>query len=404
LKRRWILAFAAVVLGRAVAFASDAEPPKVELPLGPYVRPGRPLDVRVVGGAERVRAPGTPWALPQGERGDEFILQLTDATVGVLQLEVQRGGAIERVAQPVETLPADATIVGVRGDGAASPGTRPLRLSALGLPTVAEGWLLLDDIADGAAPPGATDLLRTLRELPPAARPFRVPLLFGTDEGAFVCAAKVAASAPRLPADVALVLELLAAAELVVLAILRFREASSVRHAAWLGVPAVVALAFLATPGRLPGALSATAVAVDAPGRVVLVYVEARRDGAARFVLPAGTTGAAMIRYSAADATVADASAGREVVLDLRAGESRLFAYAVERSFEALETSLPILGYSTTDARSPPPPKPLRNWLEGRGFERVRSTCMRFSGASLPRAADTVVIPAGSAWVLPPSK
>ena len=72
----------------AVSAQAD-DGPRIELPLGPYVRPGRPLDVRVVGGADHVRAPGTPWALPQGERGDEFLLQPTQETALRLDLTAQ---------------------------------------------------------------------------------------------------------------------------------------------------------------------------------------------------------------------------------------------------------------------------------------------------------------------------
>jgi len=400
LKRRWILAFALVAFAGSASAAPDGETPRVELPLGPYVRAGRPLDVRVVGGADRVRAPGTPWALPQGERGDEFILQLTDATVGVLALEIDRGGRIERVTQTVETLPADAVVVGVRGDGDVPAGARALRLPATGLPSVDEGWLLLDDVADGSAPAEAPAVLDLLRGMPPQARPFRMPLLFAPDGGAFVAGAKIAESAPKLPSDVALVLEVLAVAEVLLLVILRFRDASTVRRAAWLGLPPIAALAFVASPGRLPGAISATAFAVDVHERCVFVRVEARRAGVARFVVPQESTGAAMIRFSADDATVDGASAGREVVLDLRPGESRLFAYNTNLSWEA-----PLPAFGLDGARGGAVPGALESWLAGRGLmvsEARRS--LSTSVGALPRAEGAVVIPAGEVSVFPPSK
>jgi hypothetical protein len=399
-KRRWILAFAVAVLAGT---ASAGDPPKVELPLGPYVRAGRPLDVRVVGGAERVRAPGTPWALPQGERGDEFILQLTDATVGVLSLEVQRGGTVERVELPVETLPADATIVGVRDEGKAPEGTRALRLPQLGLPTVDEGWLLLDDVEDGVAPVDAVARLRYLRAISPDARWLVAPALLPAGAEAFDALARDAAAAPALPADAATVLVLLAGAELVILLLLRFRDASPTIRAAWLGLPPLAALVFLCLPGRLPGAVSATAFCVDgAPSRCVLVRVAARRDATCRFVLPAAASGAAMLRYSSSDATVAEAAVGREVSLVLRAGESRLFAYMF-RSPPGEGAGAGTSSLVRTHAGSPRLTDGLAAWLEGRGWT-VDTSRRPFSSVSLPAADGAVVIPVGGARVLPPSK
>jgi hypothetical protein len=394
-----IFAFAAVAFSSTAYAAPDDAPPKIELPLGPYVRPGRPLDVRVIGGADRVRAPGTPWALPQGERGDEFILQLTEATVGVLSLEIDRGGRVERTSMTVETLPVDKRVVGVRGDDAASPGALALRLPDSGLPTVREGWLLLDDVSGHVVPNAVEDSLRAIRDARAAARPFEEPLLFPPDPAAFVTMSRVAASAPMLPGDVGVLLALLAGVEVALVVVLRSRDVSRWRRAAWLAMPSLVATAFIFAGGRLPGALSATAGGLY--GRFplfVVVRVEARRDGHARFVLPDVASSAAMIRFSADDATVADASVGREVVLDLRAGESRLFAYSMRSNRESGVMQELSMYWSNPGS---PVPEALRSWIEGHGFD-AEGIDNPFTWMSLPRAVGTVVVPGAHALAATP--
>jgi len=396
-----ILAFAVVALSSSAFAAPDDAPPKVELPLGPYVRPGRPLDVRVVGGADRVRAPGTPWALPQGDRGDEFILQLTEATAGVLSLEIERGGRVERTSMTVETLPEDGRLVGVRGDDKAPSGSREFKLPTTGLPTVREAWLLLDDVAGAGAPQDAheTPIFAAFDERYAASRPLHEPLLSPPDPAAFAASAELASAAPRLPPDVGTILTLLASAEIVLVLVLHSRRSTPWNCAAWLGAPAIAACAFLVGADRLPGALSATATALDGTmGRFVLVRVEARRAGHARFALPSPASSAAMIRYAPDDATVTSASAGREVALDLLAGESRLFAYVLRLKLDADGTERIRLSF---DSPAPPVvPSGLSAWLAGFGL-LVQETTFPPKW-SLPTATGTVVVPeAHSYWVAP---
>ena len=397
MKPLWNLVFGVISLP-GMALAAPDEPPRVELPLGPYVRPGRPLDVRVIGGADRVRTVGTPWALPQGERGDEFILQMPESASAVLSLEIERSGQLGRATADVEVLPAGQDVVAISADGAPPPGARAVRLAPTGLPTVREGWLLLDDVGDGIAPAGVAEHLRHLRRLPAAARPFGAPLLFGADGAVFATTAALAGRAPRLPDDVGVLLALLAAVEVTLALVLRSRRPSPWRCAAWLGLPPLATLAFLLVPGRLPGALAATAVAIDgAHGRCVLVRVESRRAATARFELRPEWSGASMVRYSADDATVTEAETGREVRLSLGAGESRLFAYAMRSKpdGEREASSSPM----SLDQPSPRAvPEALRVWVEGRGLE-ARGSDLPFTAGSLPRADGTVVIPAASVFV-----
>ena len=386
MKRRWILAFAVAVLAGT---ASAGDPPKVELPLGPYVRPGRPLDVRVVGGADRVRAPGTPWALPQGDRGDEFILQLTDATVGVLQLDVERSGVVERVTQTVETLPADTVVVGVRGDGDVPAGARALRLPAEGLPTVDDGWLLVDETVGVEQAPEWT--VGPNRE---KSRGLFRPLLLPADLRLFEGTRQAAARAPRLPRDVAMLLLLCAAAEVLLLVVLAFRRVGAWRRAAWLAAPAVASGAFLLGGDRLPGALRAEATAIHAAQyqtSLILVRVDARRSGRATFDLPRAATSAAVLRYSADDVTVESVSAGRRVEMDVPAGQTRLFAYAVP----ALWTTDRSIGdrlFLTSDETSIP--APLNEWMGSMGFKEYVDGIgwYGFDADELPRGHGTTVV------------
>ena len=57
---------ATLVVTAKIARGEDSAPLRVDLPLGARVRPGRPLCVRVAGGAARVRTGTSPWARPQG--------------------------------------------------------------------------------------------------------------------------------------------------------------------------------------------------------------------------------------------------------------------------------------------------------------------------------------------------
>lgn len=413
MKRRWILAFALIALTSVASAAPDGDVPRVEFPLGPYVRAGRPLDVRIVGGADRVRAPGTPWALPQGARGDEFILQLTDATVGVLPLEIERDGRVERVTQTVETLPADAVVVGVRGDGDVPAGARALRLPATGLPTVNEGWLLLDDGPDGVPRP-FQDVGGWMR----AERGFVEPMLLDPDPRPFVAMAEAADHAPRLPPDTALALMLLAVVEAALLGVLAIRRDAPWRRAAWLILPAVGALVFECRGAGLPGAIRADAAAVvvthignGSGTALILVRVEARRAGRASFELPpadasavasahdgsraapdtlasATTSSAAVLRYGPDDSTVETVAAGRRVDVDLPAGQIRLFAYAVT----GIRPSGPPQFESSILTRSAQASPRLLEWARASGFRAKDDGWARAPAWMLPRSSECVVI------------
>ncbi len=383
--------------------APDGEPPRVELPLGPYVRPGRPLGVRVIGGADRVRAPGTPWALPQGERGDEFILQTTPATVGVVTLEIERGGRAEEASVAVETLATDGVVVGIPAGatpescGVVLPsGARVLSLDRALLPTVDEGWLLLDGVAEDLAPKSAREMLTRLAALPPAVRPFAEPLLLPPDPLPFVVAAEAAARGPGLPGDVAAALGILALTEILLVGILALRRDRPWLRAAWIAAPAAAALAFVATGDRLPGALRADAIIVSSgsAGDLVLVRVEARRAGRASFDLPASAGTAAVLRHSADDATVTSVSAGRRVEVDLPTGQSRLFAFTIAP------------GPTPTGEPDVPAPPSLERWLARLGLRAAPHGRYGFPPEALPRGDGARVVAGfrASAEPVPPTK
>lgn len=388
MRGRLICALALAAWTATASAAPDGDPPRVELPLGPYVRPGRPLDVRVVGGADRVRAAGTPWALPQGERGDEFILQTTAATVGVLTLEIERGGRVEAASVPVETLAADGVVVGIPAGATAEscgvvvpPSARVVPLDRTALPTVTEGWLLLDLVPADLPPKAAAERLARLAALPPAARPFAEPTMLPPDPLPFVVAAEAAARGPGLPGDVAAALLVLAATEVLLVGILAMRRDRPWLRAAWIAAPAAAALAFLAVGDRLPGALRADAMALsdDRAGVLVLVRVEARRAGRASFDLPVAASSASVLRYAADDATVSSVSAGRRVEFELPAGQSRLFAFKVGAEVE------PAGGPSS-------PPPSLANWLAGLGIAPDAEGGYGFAPGPLPRGRGARVV------------
>jgi hypothetical protein len=291
----------------------------------------------------------------------------------------------------VEVLPEDAHVVGVHGDGAVAAGDRAVRLPATGLPTVPEGWLLFDGLAPGLAPDDVEIRLGRVESLSGWGRSFAEPLLLPPDAAAFATAARAAVEAPMIPTSVGVLLALLAGVEVTLVVVLHLRIASPWRRTAWLGLPPIAALVFIVVGQRLPGALSATAIALDGGfGRLVVVRVEARRNGSARFVLPPQATSAAMVRFSADDATVAGASAGREVVLDLHAGESRLFAYAFHEH-PAGETVVSVGLWEKRLGAIAPVPDVLRPWIEGHGLA-AEGDPQPFTSASLPRAEGTVVV------------
>jgi hypothetical protein len=306
-KKRWILAFASVVLPATALAAPDDAPPKVELPLGPYVRPGRPLDVRVIGGADRVRAPGTPWALPQGERGDEFILQMPAAVATPLELWVRRG---------------DATTL--------------VRLS----------------VTPEAAGAAADRLL--------------APLSAPPDPQAYAATAECADRTPLLPYGERNVLLLLVATEAALLAFLALRRDGPWTRAAWLCGPAIAATTYLAADAPLGSALRAVPLVVESPDHEVTIFVrvEALRDGSGVIELPDGGREVAVVRFAADDVAFENLSVGPRIEASLRAGETRVFAF---RGLYAKKLYLDPLAAPTSLAVGPS----TVSWLAGLGLVPV---------------------------------
>lgn len=402
--KAWGILASALVAFSSTAFAApDDAPPKVELPLGPYVRPGRPLDVRVIGGADRVRAPGTPWALPQGDRGDEFILQMPAAVSDIVSFEIDRGGRVERMSVRAEVLPADVNVVGLfDGDSLWPQWTHvvrtvrlPSQMPRTGLPTVPEGWMLLDGPKDQNNVFGQW----WYGDMAPAMRGFRQPVLLPPGSAAFEATADAVQRAPCLPSGVAAALALCAGLECALVLLLAFRRDRTFVRFAWLATAPIAALAFVLTGDRLPGALRADAVAVFIPGSeaattVVFVRVAARRDGRATFDLPAAASSAAVLRYSSDDATVESLSAGRRVEMDVPAGQTRLFGFSV--------SGISPEYHPGPARRLPGDPRPegaaipprLRAWIDGAGWRADEVGLPEFPPECLPTARGTVVVPA----------
>lgn len=386
----------------------DDAPPRVELPLGPYVRANRPLDVRVIGGADRVRAPGTPWALPVGARGDEFLLQMPAAVSAPLDLTVERGAKTDHVTLAVTVLPADGTVVGVFGDATSPPDAVVVRLPTTDLPGLSEAWLLLDDVA-GPSRELVPRQFNSVKSRARSAWGFFVPSLLPADPRPFDATAHAAVRAPLLPRDVAVVLALLAATEVALAFFLAYGSAGPWRRTCWLATPPLAAVAFLATSDRLPGALRAEATAVYASQyrtALMLVRVEARRAGSATFDLPPSATPAAVLRYSSDDATVETVAAGTRVEMDVPAGQTRIFAYALDAA-TWLDLGTEDRLFLQSDEPSLPPP--LNEWLGDLGFHRYADGAgwYHFPSDVLPRAHGATVIAglhALASGMVPPTK
>lgn len=378
-----------VALGAATAAAEDTF--RAELPLGPVVREGRPVVVRVPG-AEYVHlmTPGAPSANATGTRGDEFVIQWADAPGGVLTfLAGTVADGSERVRLNVRVLPASGEVVGRFGDAEGGA----IGLPVDGLPTVREAWLLFDRVE--GEPPGAEQaVLDALASWRAGARPGTdraafAPLTHAPSEDAFRGAALVDRDAPGLPDSVVRLLVVLAAAESV-LAVVVFRRPGSARtRAAWLGAPAVAAAVWLLASGSLPGPIRATAFVLEGPeDRLVVVRFEARRFGWPRIDVPGAASWPALLRFSTDDTSATTDTLGRTSLLLMDSGESRLLAYSLPKGEDARE------------GPGPDVPAPLARWMRGLGLE-VTGAGAPIRPEDLPSSDGLVVVPALSLRVAP---
>jgi hypothetical protein len=366
----------------AAATAAFAEPPTVELPLGPYARPGRPLDVRVVGGADRIRAAGTPWALPQGSRGDEFLLELPAVVASPLEVTVEHGGAVESVSLAVDVLPAGGRVAAVLGDSEVESGIVSVRVPRTGLPTLADAWRLFDDVVGDLArlDPADRDRVSQLRGADLA-------LLASPDPFAFAAAGAAAAASARLPRGVAIVAVVLSATELVVLGVLALRQDRPLVRALWLCTPAAACALWLLATQELAAPLRAVPLAIETPAaRVVYVRIEALRDGVGALVPPAAALGSPrVVRWASDDRTVEEMETGAEVRMALRAGEVRVVAYVCQRE---MRPGVDPLG----EPRPLAVPEPIGAWLARRGL-RAQSARANVAGGSVPAGRGIQVLP-----------
>ncbi|MCE9636960.1 MAG: hypothetical protein K8T90_14745 [Planctomycetes bacterium] len=243
-------------------------------------------------------------------------------------LEIEEAGVLRRVEVRLRALPASGPVVATF-DG---PGAREVLIPPTALPTVREGWLIFDDLRgerDGLSPAEAA-AIAAWRASPRAGQSDAAfePLTWSPGPDAFRAAAAVAAGAPRLPRDVALALLLAAAAEVSLLA-LAARRRPAVR-AIWLAGPPLAALIWLVSAGRLPGDVRAVTFRLDGPSRrLLIVRFDSPRGGEVSFRVPDDATAPAILRYDEDDVSAVNASAGREVVLPIPAGQSRVVAWSV---------------------------------------------------------------------------
>jgi hypothetical protein len=333
---RWLFRaaplFVASLLVALLCCASEAraeEAVRVEFPAGAYVRPGRPIVVRVAGGARRVRSSDGPWALPQGERGDEFVLQSEPSHDGRIELEVDVGVGLQHVGLRLTRLDGPGPFCATFGP--ARPGCVPVPHD--GLPTVREAWLPFDAVDDpptGAAP-AVRAAIASFRALGPDGSgrpPWFDPLTFAPGLDALRAMAEVERTAPRLPRSAAVAAALSGCAALLILGLVRRR--APLARLAWSAAPVLTFFTFVASGAPLPGDARATAAEFVHHGvALVLVRVAAVRDADVAIALPPRATSAALLRYAAEDPTSSGVETGRIVRFALTAGEHRVFAYAV---------------------------------------------------------------------------
>jgi hypothetical protein len=367
------------------AFASpDDAPPRVELPLGPYVRPGRPVDVRVIGGADRVRAPGTPWALPVGARGDEFLLQIPAAIAAPLDLTVERGGRTDRVTVAATVLPGDRQVFALPNGVSAPEGALGVPVTEPAAAPVKEAWLLFDrrPSADALDPRMPGSLHQPARDSPwETIEPFTLP----PEPELFRVLDETAAAAPLLDGRTATLLSLLAATEVALALVLAYRRDRPWIRAAWLAAPAAAVVAALG-PSASVAPLVAEPLALGDGAHVVFVRIRALRDGSGTLVLPdAATSPFAAVRFAVDDRSAEEMSVGREVRVSLRAGESRVVAYRGLHGDVGEDATVP-----GTAAGEPRPAAAA--WLRSRGLLPLAETA-GVARALLPSSSDVRVLP-----------
>ena len=366
----WLLA--GVLLLAALARAGPEGEPEVRVLLGGHVRPGRPLVVRVAGGADRVRADDSPWATPRGARADEFVVQTRRAGLGPLELTVERGGVSTRVQLQVRALAQQGFVVarlptdgGVRPTPPADAHTVRLTADSSDWPTVPEAWLVFDALPvpmDGFGGPGRRALDLALAALPAKAGAVRwdQPLLLPPGLGAFRAAHEVHRRAPRLPADLAWAATLAGATSFLLLLLLRQRP--TLQRLAWTASPVALWAIWVAVSTALPGTARATGFVLAGPeSSLVVVRVEADAPSDVRFRLPSEASSATLFRFSPDDATAASVELGASVHLVLAAGEHRLLAYRMPRGTDG--------GLGSSDKRPLGPE--LSRWIADLGCERV---------------------------------
>jgi hypothetical protein len=373
-------AAAATFLCATFAAPRTAGAEEAEFPLGPIVRAGRPVVVRVPG-ARRVRVAGSPWALPVGGQGDEFVVQTPHADTTLGLVEVEDGSGVRSVRTAPRPLPAGGSVAAAFGGDRADVVLPPERL-----PTTPEAWLVVDEV--GAAPEGLAPAERAALETWRAADLRAEPLLFPPDAAVFAATRDLAAGAPRLPRDVATALLLLALAEAALVVLVRSRAPMS--RALWLAAPPVAALAWLLAAGALPGPVRVVVLRAETGrDRLVVARFEAVRDGTVSFRVPEGAWVPALLRFDADDRSAADAEAGREVRLPIPAGGARVVAWRLPSASAAEPASEAGI------------PSSVASWLARRGL-RVVGVAGPAETASLLDPRGFVPLEAAAVAVEPP--
>lgn len=377
---------AAAVLALLPTALAFGEAPAADAPLR-VVRAGRPVSVVVAAGAERVRGPVGPWALPVGD-GDEFVVPGPDVAGRAFEVEVEKDGVREKVLLDMTPGPREGRLRAAFTPQDDVPGVVALVPGPTqALPTSREAWLVFDEVDDPPAEHGkeVRAAVDSFRDGPRAALE---PLLLPPGDEVFRAAADAAREAPHLPRAVRITGCLLAVLVCVLAVLGAAGGRGATRRVAWIAAPCLMFAAWVSTGDRLPGPIRATSMVVD-DGRHALVVVRlaARRAGEFTAELPQTASGAALLRYDTADVTGRDASVGRSLRVPIPAGESRLVAWSVPSTVPAAPPESGV-------------PSAARTWIRGLGL-RAEGSLEPASAGTLPQVASCPVIPALAVRVAP---
>jgi hypothetical protein len=216
-----------------------------------------------------------------------------------------------------------------RLDGAPDgEGVRAIR--PVDLPTVAVAWGVFDAV-EGMPAALAPDERRAVLDFQEQQGAVHlIPARWPPSPALHRAAAEAAAAAPALPGDVAAVLAILAVLLVALTGLSPARRRPAWVGALWRITPALAVFAWFVLGTSLPGAVRAHALVLEDEGaRMVLLRLEAVRDGVVRVQAPPGAGVIVPVAWGEDDAPPAGTPVGAHVEIELPRGRRALLAYAL---------------------------------------------------------------------------